>query len=250
MKLNDSKLEAMKEMWDRSGQERDPMKAIHFLDKGKPVNENIYDGIACELSERLRLSKEDSLLEVGCGNGLLLKRFKNQAKHVIGIDFSMEMVKQIKDSQIKTGQAEASNLPFKDCTFDKVVSHSIFHYFPNLKYAEDSVLEMVRVCKPGGRIVISDILNGYLKEIYLKEVKSKLSLKNKVKNIIYLYYCKIKRKEYNNNTQLFIEPLFFKNLFLDSKDEVYVLLETADSKPKLFLMFRYDVIVCKGENDE
>lgn len=247
MKLNDNKLKTMKEMWDRSGQEKDPMKALHFLNKGKPVNENIYDDIACELSERLKLTKNDSLLEVGCGNGLLLKRLKNQAKYVFGVDLSIEMLKQIKDPQIKTVQAEASNLPFENCVFDKIVSHSIFHYFPNLKYAENSVLEMVRVCKPGGRIVISDILNGYLKEIYLKEMQSRLSLKNKVRNIIRSCYCKIKRKECINSTPLFIEPLFFKNLFLDSKDKVYVLLETVDSKPKPFLMFRYDVIICKGE---
>lgn len=238
-------LEQMRKMWDESGRRENPMEAVHFLVDGKPVEERVYDDIADEISERLALNKTDELLEVGCGNGLLIKRLKNRVKSVTGVDFSKEMLESIEDSSIKTYKAEANALPFPDDYFDKVVCHSVFHYFPDTEYAKKSIFEMVRVCRPNGKILISDILNGYLKEVYFTSAKRKLCIKEKIKNIIRQYYSLIKHKKHINTYPLFIEPIFFKKLFLNSKHKVFILLETVESKPKLFLMFRYDVLIFK-----
>jgi len=238
-------IERMKEMWDESGKIENPMEAVHFSSSDKPVDEKVYDDIADEVSERLSLNENDDLLEVGCGNGLLLQRLKNRVKSIVGVDFSKEMLKGIKDPSIKTYQAEANTLPFSDHSFDKVICHSIFHYFPDLEYAEESVLEMVRVCKPNGQILISDVLNGYLKEIYLEEEKKKLSLQEKIKNILLQSCPWLRHIRRIIAPPLFIEPIFFKKLFLNNKYKVYILLETVESKPKPFLMFRYDVLIFK-----
>jgi SAM-dependent methyltransferase len=53
--------------------------------------------------------------------------------------------------------AEANSLSFnKDC-FDIAISNSVFHYFPDYKYDNEVLLEIVRVLRPGGEGLILDI---------------------------------------------------------------------------------------------
>ena len=51
------------------------------------------------------------------------------------------------------GNAEA--LPFPDCSFEIVLSRLAFHHFPN---RGKPFAEMVRVLKPGGKLVMIDMV--------------------------------------------------------------------------------------------
>jgi len=50
-------------------------------------------------------------------------------------------------------------LNFESETFDRILSYSIFHYFPSIEYGYNTIDEMIRVCKKGGLILIGDILD-------------------------------------------------------------------------------------------
>lgn len=106
----------------------------------------------------LDLKKEDKLLEVGCGAGMLLVPLSKDVKEAVGVDISPQLIRLIPDG-IKTYCAEANKLPFKDNEFDKVLCWATFHYFPDYEYAKQAIEEMKRVCKPGGKIAICDIPN-------------------------------------------------------------------------------------------
>ena len=49
----------------------------------------------------------------------------------------------------------------KNNYFDRVLCYSIFHYFPSYNYALEVILEMIRVTKPGGLILLGDILDAH-----------------------------------------------------------------------------------------
>ncbi|WP_340110079.1 class I SAM-dependent methyltransferase [Pikeienuella sp. HZG-20] len=100
------------------------------------------------------------VLEVGVGTGLALPHYRPDL-HVIGIDFSDDMLKKAREKvrdlglrQIKgLDQMDARQLSFPDDAFDTVAAMHIVSVVPE---PERVVAEMARVCKPGGRIVITN----------------------------------------------------------------------------------------------
>jgi len=80
------------------------------------------------IKDNLKIKNQDLLLDVGCGTGIFAEEF-NCIK--IGIDPSIEMLKQGKNAFYI--QACAENLPFKDNSFDFVISVTAIHNFKNLR---------------------------------------------------------------------------------------------------------------------
>jgi len=126
---------------------------------------------------------QDSLLDVGCGNGLVLSHLKHYVRQIYGTDLSGNMINEAKHliPEGKFYNKDAENLDFEDGLFDRVLCYSIFHYFPSLDYALNSLEEMVRVCKKGGILLIGDILD----KKYEEEIKrnSDLEYEKKIPSI-------------------------------------------------------------------
>jgi len=95
----------------------------------------------------IKIKKGDKLLDIGAGTGIAREYFQ-ECKYT-GIEPSEEMIKQSKEKIIK-GKAE--KLPFKDKTFDIILSVTAIHNFDDYK---KSIKEMKRVIKPKGKIVIT-----------------------------------------------------------------------------------------------
>ena len=81
-----------------------------------------------ELTNKVMDLNPTSVLDVGCGRGYLLKRLRPFGVKVKGTDFSEAGVSLAKDKDITV--ADAKNLPFKDKTFDLVISTDFFEHIP------------------------------------------------------------------------------------------------------------------------
>ncbi len=106
--------------------------------------------------EGLSLRGESSVLEVGVGTGASLKLYPREVK-VTGIDISEDMLRLAeKRAREASGSIElcamnAESLDFPDNSFSHVVAMYVVSVSPN---PAAMVKEMVRVCRPGGEIVI------------------------------------------------------------------------------------------------
>ncbi|MGH7779878.1 MAG: class I SAM-dependent methyltransferase [Candidatus Binataceae bacterium] len=110
-----------------------------------------------EVVESLNLRPGQHVLEVGVGTGMSLDAFPAYVQ-LIGIDPSEAMLKHAREKirengwrHIEVKQGDALNLEFADNSFDEVVSFHVITVVPDPVRMMD---EMVRVCKPGGRIVV------------------------------------------------------------------------------------------------
>jgi ubiquinone/menaquinone biosynthesis C-methylase UbiE len=143
--------------------------------------------MAGDLAKKLRLLKNESLLEVGCGNALLLSELKQYVRDVTGVDFSYAMISRAK--QALEGErfcvAEAGGLPFADEAFDKVLCYGACHYFPDIKYVIRAMKEFIRVCKKGGIILVGDVPSKKHRHLYhYFKLKRERSLKDRFLSVV------------------------------------------------------------------
>jgi SAM-dependent methyltransferase len=103
----------------------------------------------------------DRVLDVACGPGLVACAFAARAKHVTGIDLTPTMIDEARRLQQSRGLenvawqvGSAMPLPFADETFSLVLTRYTFHHFEQPERALD---EMFRVCRRGGRVLVSDL---------------------------------------------------------------------------------------------
>jgi len=114
------------------------------------------------------LAKELDILDVGTGPGTLALALADAgARLVLGVDISEAMLEQAEYLRLTTASpshervgfrlAPAHNLPFADDRFDAVFCRLILQYF---KHPQESIREMVRVLKPGGHLILAELLSA------------------------------------------------------------------------------------------
>jgi ubiquinone/menaquinone biosynthesis C-methylase UbiE len=113
-----------------------------------------------------RLQPGEQALDVGCGTGTLAlaaARRVGASGRVVGIDPSAQ---QIARARAKAAHRHApiefqigviEELPFPDQTFDVVFSTLMMHHLP-APLKRQGLVEIARVLKPGGRLVIGDFV--------------------------------------------------------------------------------------------
>lgn len=94
----------------------------------------------------------------GCGVGMYLARLAENAVQAVGLDIEHERAREAhqRSHQVICGAGEA--LPLPENTFDLVLSHEVIEHVQDDRQA---ISEMVRVLKPGGRLVLFCPNRGY-----------------------------------------------------------------------------------------
>jgi ubiquinone/menaquinone biosynthesis C-methylase UbiE len=111
--------------------------------------------------EFAELTADDDVLDVACGPGILACACAKVARMVTGIDITPAMIKRAKDLQAREKLenvtwhvGDVRSLPFSGDRFTAAMSRYAFHHIID---PLDVLLEMKRVCKPFGRIVVIDM---------------------------------------------------------------------------------------------
>lgn len=122
-----------------------------------------YKAICEDVSAKLQLSASSSVVDIGCGNGLIDAFLAPRCLKITGLDLSKSELEHARRNtshmkNVQFFQANACSLPLADDFADRVVSYSATMHFEKDLLAK-SISEMVRVCRPGGLILIGDIVN-------------------------------------------------------------------------------------------
>jgi ubiquinone/menaquinone biosynthesis C-methylase UbiE len=101
-----------------------------------------------------------TLLDVGCGDGALASELVRRGAIVTGLDADPAMIaaarrrSEIEGTQLHLVEGQAERLPFDDAAFDLVVVVTVLCFVRDVGQA---FIEMTRVLKPGGRLVIGEL---------------------------------------------------------------------------------------------
>jgi SAM-dependent methyltransferase len=131
---------------------------------GEHARENYADPIYhvpnfLAILERLGLTPEDTLLEVGCGGGAFLRRALESGCRAYAVDHSPDMVGTarrvngiaVREGRLDVREADAAHLPFGDASCTCAVSTGVLHFLddPAAVFSE-----VRRVLRPGGRFIV------------------------------------------------------------------------------------------------
>jgi ubiquinone/menaquinone biosynthesis C-methylase UbiE len=108
----------------------------------------MLDDLEVELVERYARGK--TVLEVGCGTGLILHRTARFARRAIGIDLSGGMLMKAQQRGLRVAQASATALPLATASVDVAYSFKVLAHIPDI---EGALREMARVVRPGGWVL-------------------------------------------------------------------------------------------------
>ena len=130
------------------------------------------------------------VLEIGCGSGAMAAETlrKYPAVRLTATDFDDSMVDTARRRLVEFGsraevrQADATALPFPDCSFDAVLSFIMLHH---VLHWEQAFTEMARVLRPDGRLIGYDLLgDGAGRILNGRERNTRLMLRNELRQVL------------------------------------------------------------------
>jgi ubiquinone/menaquinone biosynthesis C-methylase UbiE len=138
-------LEAVKQVQQKTWSEGDFSMVAGLIN---PVGEALADAAEILPDERV--------LDVACGSGnTTIPAARYAWGNTVGLDYVPELLERGRERaaaerlDVEWVEGDAENLPFEDASFDVVLSSFGVMFAPDHQKAAD---EMLRVCKPGGRI--------------------------------------------------------------------------------------------------
>ena len=204
--------------------------------------------------ERICQHKPETVLEIGCGTGLLLLRIAPQCSHYMGTDISPVALDHVSQQKQKLGLShvelqQRSGEDFsgiKSQHYDAVVLNSIVMDFPNLDYLTEVIQGAVKTIKPGGVFFIGDVrdqntLEAFHTSVQLYKARSSSSVEE-LKQII--------SRQLSVEEEMLIEPGYFIAL----KDKiaeisgVNIQFKRGNADNEM-TKFRYDVTLYIGRDD-
>lgn len=108
------------------------------------------------------ISEDDTVLECACGTGAISEPIARKCRLLIATDTAVGMLRQTckkcsKYGNVRVRRADLMHLKCRDNRFDKVVAGNVIHLLDD---PEAALRELLRVCKPGGKVIIPTYINN------------------------------------------------------------------------------------------
>jgi len=154
-----------KEFWINHGQANVSnhlqSQVLRTINK-QPISEGEFQEILRDIEEKLEIKREDIVLDLCCGNGLITMHLASKCAKIIGVDFAQELISQInleKHPNISIVIADIREVKFDIESFDKIIIYAGLQYLTHKEtiYLFESASEWL---KKDGLFFLGDILDS------------------------------------------------------------------------------------------
>ena len=156
------------QLYKSNQQERDPSFDIIGWNSsytGQPLSREEMDEQVSGTVQRITALGGKSVLEIGCGTGLLLLRLAGDYERYVGTDFSEAALSEVKTevrkrdwSHVELYQRQAHEFSAADAhSFDVVILNSVVQYFPHMDYLVQVLEGALEMLRPGGFLFVGDV---------------------------------------------------------------------------------------------
>jgi len=118
-----------------------------------------------------------NILENGCGVGMYVEHLSTFSGTVMGLEYDFDRAHEAHMNSPHIFNAAGENIPLPSGTFDLILSHEVIEHVQDDRA---SISEMIRLLKPGGRVVIFCPNRGYPFETHGIYWKGKYYFGNKL----------------------------------------------------------------------
>ena len=152
-----------KEFWNNQGLADNPYRQVARIGGNAEQNEALLEKIVEHIVDVLELKKEDVLLDVCCGNGLLTAQLAKHCKKIIGIDFSETLINEAKKNypEIEFICEDAMNIQHTSTSahqhINKINLYFSFQYFETLNDGKKVIENLLKLLSPEGKLFLGDI---------------------------------------------------------------------------------------------
>jgi amino acid adenylation domain-containing protein len=211
--------------------------------------EEIDDWVNASTKKILDL-QPSNILEIGCGEGLLLDKIANNSEYYCATDFSQKCIEYLRKRKAKFNNTEFFCIKAHEINevpnigFDTIILNSVTQYFPSKKYLCKVLEKSIQLIKDKGVIYIGDIRNyDLIKQFYNSAYLHKID-NNEISD--YKSYIDLHMESEN---ELLISPRFFTDLPSKFKfiSKVDIQLRRGSFHNEM-TKFRYDVILYLNYN--
>ena len=220
---------------------------------GRPIPDQEMREWLDDAVNKILSFRPESVLEIGCGTGLILFRVAPQCRRYCGTDFSPQALGGLEHalrekpwrSQVELWERTAEDFEgIEPESFDTVILNSVAQYFPSIEYLVGVLEKAARAVKTGGRIMIGDVrslplLEAFHTSVQLSQAPSNLSARE---------LMALAKRSLGEERELVIDPKFFMalKLRLPRIKEVEVYLKGGRHHNEL-TKYRYGVTLSVGE---
>jgi ubiquinone/menaquinone biosynthesis C-methylase UbiE len=174
------RLEAFFELRARQICERPTVDDLCYIAGRNPIlwsDTALLNDLKFSILDLLQVNQGSKVLEVGCAAGFLAKLIAPNVKKFVGIDLAdapLAVAKKLELPNADFLKADGEKLRFSNREFDGAFCYDVFSNFPTFSDGEPIIREMLRVVKPGGRVLVGSIPDESKMEI-LQEIAGKLA---------------------------------------------------------------------------
>lgn len=259
--LGEEGVDQWRAIWDEtyhgSSPEADPAFDISGWTSsytGAPIPEHEMREWVNATADLVLRRRPRSVLDVGCGTGLILAAVAPSCEVYWGTDFSPVVLERLRGSlqdprrfpgliELRECGADAlDELP--DQRFDAVVINSVVQYFPDEAYLRRVLAAALRRVNPGGALIVGDVRSASLLEAFHASVELSRAEDSLTTDLLRERI----RRRVAEEEELVIQPGFFHDLGQDSPAVANVrVLPKSGSHLNELTKFRYDVILEVGD---